>query len=67
MSRNTMSPTEEREYADWILELRQQALYSKQKHANESWHKVAERVAHLFGVGDPDADLRVSASAESRG
>jgi hypothetical protein len=55
MSRNIMSPTEEREYADWILELRQQATYSKQKHANEHWHQIAERLAHAFGAGDPDA------------
>jgi hypothetical protein len=54
MSRNIMSPTEEREYADWILELRQQATYSKQKHANEHWHQIAERLAHAFGAGDPD-------------
>lgn len=55
MSHNTMSQAEEREYADWILELRQQANYTKQKHANEHWHQIAERLAHAFGAGDPDA------------
>lgn len=54
MSRNTMSATEEREYADWILELRQQAVYAKQKHANQHWHRFAERLASAFGAGDPD-------------
>lgn len=55
MSRNTMSPTEEREYADWLLELRQQQSYTKQKSANEHWHKIAERLANAFGAGDPDS------------
>lgn len=54
MSRNTMSPLEEREYADWLLELRQKAQYAKQKQANEYWHRVAERLATAFGAGDPD-------------
>lgn len=56
MSRNTMSPSEEREFADVILELRQQERYVKQKHANEHWHKVAERLATAFGAGDPDTE-----------
>lgn len=54
MSHNTMSPVEEREYADWLLELRQQANYAKQKQANEHWHRLAERLASAFGAGDPD-------------
>jgi hypothetical protein len=53
-----MSRAEEVEYADWILELRQQAKYTKQKHANEHWHRLAERVAQAFGAGDPDAGRR---------
>lgn len=56
MSHNTMSPAEEREYADWILELRQQANYTKKKHANEHWHNIAERLANAFGAGDPDSN-----------
>ncbi|MFC4244315.1 hypothetical protein ACFOYW_13120 [Gryllotalpicola reticulitermitis] len=56
MTRNTMSETEEREYADWLLELQQQALYTKQKQSNEHWHRVAERLLTAFGAGDPDAE-----------
>jgi hypothetical protein len=62
MSHNTMTPAEEREYADWILELKQQAKYTKQKNANEHWHQVAERVAHALGMGDPDAGSRGTTS-----
>ncbi|GAA4189189.1 hypothetical protein GCM10022288_16590 [Gryllotalpicola kribbensis] len=58
MSHNIISPAEELEYADVILELRERAKYEKQKHANEHWHQVAERVAHAFGAGDPDAGAR---------
>jgi len=61
MSRNTMSEAEERLYADWILELTQQARYEKKKHANEHWHQVAERLAHAFGAGNPDSAGAASA------
>jgi len=66
MSRNIMSRAEEREYADWILELRQQEQYTKRKQANEHWHRVAERLAHAFGAGDPDAAGRADTSGLTR-
>ncbi|WP_155865154.1 hypothetical protein [Gryllotalpicola ginsengisoli] len=56
MSRNTMSAQEEREYADWLLELTQQARHAKQKQTNEYWHHVAERLLTAFGAGDPDEE-----------
>lgn len=66
MSRNIMSRAEEREYADWILELRQQEQYTKRKQANEHWHRVAERVAHALGVGDPDSGGRAPVPGPAR-
>ncbi len=54
MSRNMMTPREEAEYADWLLELSQRARHAKQKQVNEYWHHVAERLLTAFGAGDPD-------------
>lgn len=65
MSRNTMSPEEAREYADWMLELNHTARYAKQKQTNEYWHRVAERLLTAFGAGDPDC-ARVRLSARPR-
>jgi hypothetical protein len=57
MSRNTMSSREQREYADWILELNQKAHYARQKSTNEYWHRATERLLSALGVGDPDGEV----------